>query len=119
MSLADEPAPEAVETEATGHDPVAAMLHRLRRLGVTSWEQPLLCVPKAYADFSKVLSLEDALPRFSVPAEEGLFSLIVSEIPVVVPEPNRRVVLSATDSMLSVAIMVFDVPGMTSPIGGV
>lgn len=115
MLLAEEPAPGDVATEATEHDPVAALLHRLRRLGVTSWEQPLLCVPKAYADFSKVLSLEEALPKNGVPAEEGLFSLIVSEIPVVVPEPKRRVILSATDGMLSVKIVVFDDQGRDLP----
>lgn len=111
MSFSAPLAPEAAAADGTAPDPVAAMLHRLRRLGVTSWEQPLLCVPKGYADFSKILTLEEALPRFGFPAEEALFSLIVSEIPVVVPEPKRRVVLSATDGMLSVKIVVFDDPG--------
>lgn len=111
MTLTEEPVETAAAADVEAPDPVTAMLHKLRRLGMTSWEQPLLCVPKAYSDFSKILSLEEALPRFGVPTEEGLFSLIVSEIPVVVPEPKRRVVLSATDGMLSVKIVVFDDPG--------
>jgi ATP-dependent DNA helicase RecG len=62
-------------------------------------------------DFSKIRTLEEAIPRVGSPAEEGLFALIVSEIPVVVPEPKRRVVLSATDGMLATKIVVFDDPG--------
>lgn len=119
MSLSAKLAPEAAAADSTAPDQVATMLHRLRRLGVTSREQPLLCVPKGYADFSKILTFKEALSRFGIAAEEGLFPLNVSKIPFVVTEPSRRVVLSATDNMLSVAIVVFDVPGMTSPIGGV
>jgi len=58
MSLVEDSTAKAVSTEETAPNPIAAKRHRLRRLGVTSWEQSLLCISKGYADFSKIMALE-------------------------------------------------------------
>lgn len=83
------------------------LLSRLARLGIDEWDQVLLCVPKGYSDFSDIKTLREALPRGGLITEPALFSLVVSERPVIVSQPKKRIVFSATDGMLSVKVVVF------------
>lgn len=112
MALQEGVSQEADQSDDCEVPPEASLLSRLHRLGVGTWDQVLLCVPKRYADYSAVKTLHEALPRDDIAAEPSLFSLVVSEIPVVVPQPKPRIVLSATDGMLSVKIVVFMVTGV-------
>lgn len=99
--------------------PVAASEHaedklllRLKRLGITSWQEPLLCLPKQYQDFSKVSTLKQALPKNDIVADTRLFNLLVSERATIIAHPKKRLFLTATDGMLSVKIVVFIHPGV-------
>lgn len=88
------------------------LLSRLKRLGVTDWAQVLLCMPQSYLDYSKVSTLGEALPKEGVVSGQRLFSLVVSERPVILTQPKKRIVLTATDGMLSVKIAIFIVAGV-------
>ena len=87
-------------------------LDRLKRLGVTAWHEPLLCLPKSFLDYSQVSTLKQALPRSDVLAAPQLFSLLVTEPAVIVSQPKKRLILNATDGTLSVKIVVFIVAGV-------
>lgn len=88
------------------------MLDRLKRIGITRWEEPLLCLPKAYLDYSKICSLRQALPRSDVVAGTSIFALVVSETAVIVSQPKKRLILNATDGMLAVKIVIFITQGV-------
>lgn len=101
------------ETEAdTGHAPVLA---KLKRLGVQTLGQALMCIPRGYTDYSDICTLREAIPREGVLSEPKVFSLVVSERAVIVAQPKKRVVLTATDGMLSVKVVIFVVPGADVP----
>lgn len=85
----------------------ADLLARLARIGVRDWGQVLLCVPKGYLDYSDVKSLGEVLPRTGVLTEPAVFALVVSEAPTIISHPRRRILLTATDGMLSVRVVVF------------
>ena len=87
-------------------------LDRLKRLGVTAWHEPLLCLPKSFLDYSQVSTLKQALPRSDVLAAPHLFSLLVTEPAVIVSQPKKRLIMNATDGTLSVKIVVFIVAGV-------
>lgn len=59
------------------------LLDRLKRLGVTAWREPLLCLPKLFQDYSSISTLKQALPQNDVVAGPKLFTLLVSEKAVV------------------------------------
>lgn len=86
------------------------LLDRLKRMGITAWHEPLLCLPKFFLDYSKVSTLKQALPRNDVVAIKQLFTLIVSEAAVTVSLPKKRLMLSTTDGMFTVRIVIFVVP---------
>ncbi|MCL4682709.1 MAG: DEAD/DEAH box helicase [Rhodocyclaceae bacterium] len=100
----------AATASATPDKPAA--LEKLGRIGVGSLAQALMCVPRAHTDYSVISTLREAVPREGVVSEAQLFSLVVSETAVIVPQPKRRIVLTATDGMLSVKIVVFVVAGV-------
>lgn len=112
MALQESVSQEADQSDNCEVPPEASLLSRLHRLGVGTRDQVLLCVPNGYADYSAIKAIHDALPRDGIVAEPSLFSLVVSEIPVVVRQPKPRIVLSATDGMLAVKIVVFMVTGV-------
>ena len=91
------------------------LLDRLKRLGITSWREPLLCLPKLFQDYSSISTLKQALPQNDVVAGPKLFTLLVSEKAVVVSQPKKRLVMTATDGMLSVKIVIFVVQGVDVP----
>ncbi|KAB2917110.1 MAG: DEAD/DEAH box helicase, partial [Dechloromonas sp.] len=88
------------------------LLDRLKRMGITAWHEPLLCLPKSFEDYSQIATLKQALPRTDVVSESKLFTLIVTEKPCVVSQPKKRVILNATDGMLGVKIVVFTPQGV-------
>jgi len=71
----------------------------------------LLCLPRSFLDYSKISTLRQALPRTDVVSEASLFTLLVSEKGVIVSQPKKRLILNATDGMLSLKIVVFIHPG--------
>lgn len=93
-------------------DSAAHLIQRLKRLGVASWPQVLLCLPKSYQDFSVRSTLQQAMPREGVMAGQRLFQLAVCEPPVIMTQPKKRIMLTATDGMHTVKIAVFIVPGV-------
>jgi len=90
----------------------AAVLARLRRMGIQRWSQVLLCLPKSFVDYSRFATLDEAMPMPDRPAEPRLFSLAVTEVAVMVSQPKKRLLLTATDGMHQVKICVFVVPGV-------
>jgi ATP-dependent DNA helicase RecG len=88
------------------------ILDRLKRMGITAWHEPLLCLPKSFLDFSQVATLKQALPRADVVSESHLFTLVVTEKACIVSQPKKRLILNATDGMLAVKIVVFIHPGI-------
>ena len=88
------------------------VLDRLKRMGITAWHEPLLCLPKSFLDFSQVATLKQALPRADVVSESHLFTLVVTEKACIVSQPKKRLILNATDGMLTVKIVVFIHPGI-------
>lgn len=88
------------------------LLERLKRMGITAWHEPLLCLPKNILDYSKTSTLKQALPRHDVVAEPRLFTLVISEAAVIVSQPKKRIILTATDGMLAVQVVIFVVQGV-------
>lgn len=93
-------------------DHAARLLQRLKRLDVTTWARVLLCLPKTYQDYSVRSTLQQAMPLDGVVTGQRLFTLIVTERPVTITEPKKRIALTATDGMHAVKIVVFVVPGV-------
>lgn len=91
------------------------LLDRLKRMGITAWHEPLLCLPNSFQDYSQISTLKQALPRSDVVSEPGLFTLIVTEKACIVSQPKKRLILNATDGMLAVKIVVFIHPGVDVP----
>ena len=91
------------------------ILDRLKRLGISAWHEPLLCLPKSFLDYSQVSTLKQALPTSDVLAAPQLFSLQVTEPAVIVSQPKKRLILNATDGTLLVKIVVFIVAGVDVP----
>lgn len=90
----------------------AALLDRLKRLGITGWNEPLLCLPKGHLDYSRAKPVRDAIACADIISEPQIFSLVVSGDPSIVANPKRRIILTATDGMFSVRIVVFVVQGV-------
>ena len=88
------------------------LLDRLKRMGVVSWHEPLLCLPKSFLDYSQISTLKQALPRTDLVSEPRIFTLIVTEKACVVSQPKKRLILNATDGMLTVKIVIFIHPGV-------
>lgn len=88
------------------------MLARLKRIGITAWHEPLLCLPKAFSDYTTVCTLKQALPQHDVVAGTQIFTLLVTQEAVIVPQPKKRLILHATDGMLTVKLVVFVVSGV-------
>ena len=105
------PTPRKTEAETIEQSGEHRLLDRLKRMGVTGWHEPLLCLPKSYDDYSSVSTLKAALPRTDVVGEPAIFRLVVSEKAEIVQQPKKRIILQATDGMLSVKIVIFIVPG--------
>ncbi len=83
------------------------LLDRLKRMGIETWQEPLLCLPKAFHDFTAIATLKQALPQSDVVSKPMVFTLIVSEKAVTLKLPKKRLILTATDGMLSVKIVVY------------
>lgn len=83
------------------------LLDRLKKMGIVAWHEPLLCLPKSFIDYSKTATIKQALPRTDVVAEPKIFTLIVIENPRVIAQPKKRIILTATDGMLIVKIVIF------------
>ena len=92
--------------------PERRLLDRLKRMGITAWHEPLLCLPKEFRDYSKVRTLKQAITEDTLVSVRHLFALVVTEKPVILSQPKKRLILSATDGMLTVKIVVFVVPGV-------
>lgn len=92
------------------------LLDRLKRMGITSWREPLLCLPRDYLDYSTVSTLKEALPRADIVSEPRQFRLIVSETAALLTQPKKRLILNATDGMLVVKLVIFVVPGVDVPM---
>lgn len=107
--------PPDVEIEAVEQASVQQLLDRLKKMGVTAWHEPLLCLPKAFLDYSKISTLKQALPQNDVIAGPQLFTLLVSEKAVTISQPKKRLVMTATDGMLSVKIVIFVETGVDVP----
>jgi len=90
----------------------AGILKRLNRFGISGWAEVLLCLPKGYQDYSTCSTLRQAFQTSGVQSEPRLFSFVVTERPVTVTAPKRRIQFSATDGMLTVKITVFVVKGV-------
>lgn len=88
------------------------LLDRLKRMGITAWHEPILCLPRSFLDYSKVCTLKQALPRNDVVAGAQIFPLLVSEKAIIVTQPKKRLILNATDGMLMVKIVIFIVQGV-------
>lgn len=91
------------------------LLAKLARYGVSDWHQVLLCLPRDYVTHSPASALRAAMPIEGLVGQKHVFSLVVSETPVVVPKPKKRIVFSATDGMMSVGVVVFIVAGVDVP----
>ncbi|MBK7497390.1 MAG: hypothetical protein IPI28_19045 [Candidatus Omnitrophica bacterium] len=52
------------------------------------------------------------MPLDGVVTGQRLFTLVVTEPPVIIIEPKKRIALTATDGMHTVKIVVFVVPGV-------
>lgn len=91
------------------------LLDRLKRMGITAWHEPLLCLPKCYIDYSRASTLQEAIPQDNTLASPTLFSLVISERPVIVQTPRKMLHFTATDGMYSVRITIFIVPGKDIP----
>lgn len=89
-----------------------SLLDRLKRMGITEWHEPLMCLPKSFLDYSKVSTLKHALPHADVVADLCLFALVVTESACIVSQPKKRLILNATDGMLAVKIVVFIHPNV-------
>lgn len=83
------------------------LLERLKRMGITAWHEPLLCLPKSFLDYSGICTLKQALPRNDVVSGPKIFTLLVSEKAVIVSQPKKRLILNATDGMLVLKIVIF------------
>lgn len=110
MQLPLEPSPSPVQKADERH-----LLDRLKRMGITDWHEPLLCLPKSFEDFSRISTLKQALPRADVVSEPGIFTLVVTEKACIVSQPKKRLIGNATDGMLTVKIVVFIHPGVDVP----
>jgi len=95
--------------------PQRHLLDRLKRIGITGWQEPTLCLPKGFLDYSDVSTLKQALPREDVVSGNHIFSLVVTEKAVMVSQPKKRLILNATDGMLTVKIVIFVVQGVDVP----
>lgn len=116
LALAETPSPTPRESAAILPLPAGqSLLDRLKRTGISAWHEPLLCLPRSYLDFSRPSTLKDALPRDDLVAEQTLFSLVISESPVLVLEPRKMVRFVATDGMHSVRITIFVTSGTNVP----
>ncbi len=104
--------PPENEAHAIGQAAERPLLDRLKRMGITSWREPLLCLPKDYLDYSTVSTLKDAVPRTDIVSEVRQFRLVVSEQAVTVSQPKKRLILSATDGMLVVKLVILVDPGV-------
>lgn len=87
--------------------PIEQLLVKLGRIGIDCIEQVLLCVPRAYIDYSEISTLGEALPREGICSEARLFSLICTSTPSLIINPKKRFELMATDGALSVRIVIF------------
>jgi len=110
MQLPLEPSPSPLPKADERH-----LLDRLKRMGITDWHEPLLCLPKSFEDFSRISTLKQALPRADVVSEPGIFTLVVTEKACIVSQPKKRLIVNATDGMLAVKIVVFIHPGVDVP----
>lgn len=90
----------------------ANLLSRLGRLGVKRWQEVLLCVPKSYFDYSKITPVSHAHPLHALATGHQLFRLSITDTAYVVTQPKKRIVLTASDGVYSIKIVVFVVPGV-------
>lgn len=89
------------------------LLAKLKRFGISDWREVLLCAPKDFYDYSKLSTLKQAIDQGClVSSEKQLFSLIVTQKAVTVPQPKQRICLSATDGRLTTKIVIFVFPGV-------
>lgn len=84
-----------------------ALLARLERAGIRRWEEVLLCLPLGFDALPSPTTLGEVCRSVQLLSAPQLFTLIVTEAPVVVPRPMPRIQLSATDGALNVKISVF------------
>lgn len=91
------------------------LLDRLKRMGITDWHEPLLCLPKSFGGLFPDLDPQAGLPRADVVSEPGIFTLVVTEKACIVSQPKKRLIVNATDGMLAVKIVVFIHPGVDVP----
>lgn len=89
------------------NSPVNIMLSKLGKMGIDRIEQALLCVPRGYLDYTETVMLRDALPRDGINGGDRLFSLMCSSPARLHAQPKKRFVLTATDGVMEVKIVVF------------
>ena len=87
------------------------LLAKLALYGIVNWDQVLLCLPKGYVTYSPASTLRNAMPREGVVTTCRVFSLVVSEAPVVVTLPKERIILTATDGVMTVKLVIIVVVG--------
>lgn len=92
------------------------LLDRLKRMGITAWHEPLLCLPRSFLDYSDTCTLKQALPRNDVVSGPKIFTLLVSEEAVIVSLPKKRLIINATDGMLMVKIVIMMNAGVETAI---
>lgn len=100
------------EPKVAKPSPERSVLDRLKRMGITAWHEPLLCLPKMFLDYSRISTLKQAIPSSDIVATPHLFSLVVCDQAVIVRAPKKRLILNATDGMLMVKIVIFVVAGV-------
>ena len=86
----------------------AKLLRQLEKIGITSWAEPLLCLPTGYQDFSKVSSLSQAIAQTDIVSERLLFRLRVVDTVRIHTQPKKRLTLNATDGVRPVQLVTFN-----------
>jgi ATP-dependent DNA helicase RecG len=104
------------EAQALDRASPAALLERLKRMGIVAWHEPLLCLPQSFLEFSKPCPLREAINRMrEQPGVAQTLNLLVSEKAQMLEQPRKRLVLYATDGMYKLKIVIFIVPGVDVP----
>ena len=93
-------------------DPViveSKLLSRLSRLGVKDWREVLLCIPKGFLDYSQITPLQTAMQASESGDSRHLLRLAISAS--YCWQTSKRIILTATDGLYSVRLVIFDVNG--------
>lgn len=97
----------AVATEVSEEQ---RLLSRLRRFGITTWAEVLLCMPLDYEDYQAEESLSSGAPRHDIEDSQRTYALTAASAPNVVSGPKTRLKFTASDGTRFVSITIFGGP---------